>query len=136
MKNQDIEQAVFEEFLKVSQLKIENLSPFDQPRLTFQFGERKVGVELTDLFGPERSIDKIRTTLRKKIEKDHAFPGHETWLLLYANHEPVDDKENLSEEMPQIERLVAEFLSIKKEIARVIIFDMASKQIPLEMIRS
>jgi hypothetical protein len=157
LKNRDIEQAVFEEFLKVSNLTIENLSLSDHPDLTFLIGKRKVGVELSELldeqdkneikinksgqqapgyfFGPEKSIEKIRTILKKKINKDYSLPDHEIWLLFYTNHVPMDHLGKIFDEMPQIEQLVAEFMSIKKNISRVIIFEMWAKKIQLEMSR-
>ena len=157
MKNREIEQAIFEEFLKVSQLKIENLIFIDHPDITFQLGDKKIGLELSEIldkqdeeeikiiksgqqapgysFGPEHTVNKIRESLKKKVNKDYSLPNHEIWLLLYTNHVPMDHMGKIFGEMPQIERVVAEFLTIKKDIDRVIIFEMLSKEIPLEMTR-
>jgi hypothetical protein len=158
LKNSQIEQLIFQEFLKVKNLKVINLVYSDHPDINFELNNKKIGVELSEIlderheeeikiaksggqalgysFGPEYTVDKIRKCLIKKLNKDYSVPGHEIWLLCYTNHVTMQHMGKIFGEMPQIEALVFDFLARKRDVNRVIIFEMGLKEVVLEISRS
>ena len=157
MKNSEIERIIFEEFLEAKNLKVSNLIFSDSPDVRFELEGKKIGCELTEIlderdeaeikiakaggqapgyfFGPEYTVDKIRGTLIKKLNKDYSFPGHEIWLLCYTNHVMMDHMGKIFGENPQVESMVVDFLSSKKNTNRIIVFERYLKKVTLEVVR-
>ena len=157
MKNSEIERLIFEEFLDARNLKVSNLIISDSPDIRFELDGKKIGCELSEILderdeeeikiskaggqapgyftGPEHTVDKIRKTLVKKLKKDYSLPGHEIWLLCYTNYVRMDHMGKKFGENPQVESMVVDFLSTKKDTDRVIVFERYLKEVTLEVVR-
>jgi len=156
LKNSEIEKLVFEDFLKVTNLEVTDIVYSDHPDVKFNFENKKIGVELSELLderdqeeikiiksglqAPGYSFDpmdisKIEMSLKKKKEKDYSLPGHEIWLVLYTNHVGMPLIDHFSEISEKIERLFIKFLEQKKDLNRVMIFEKNLKKIVVDVSR-
>jgi hypothetical protein len=156
LKNSEIEKLVFEDFLKVTNLEVTDIVYSDHPDVKFNFENKKIGVELSELLderdqeeikiiksglqAPGYSFDpmdisKIEMSLKKKKEKDYSLPGHEIWLVLYTNHVGMPLIDHFSEISEKIERLFIKFLEQKKDLNRVMIFEKHLKKIVVDVSR-
>jgi len=158
MKNQEIEKIVFEIIDESMGWKANEVQLGDHPDVTCKIKEQRVAIELTEvldssgdpkeivaskkgleqetrMFDQDYFVKKICGSLKRKVFKDYSVPGHEIWLICYANHISLEGIEVFLSKSEIRSVIWQSFLKYQKNIERVIVFDLNTKKLIVEAIK-
>lgn len=159
MKNEDIEKEVFSRINNEIGWQATQVVYRDHPDVTCLIDGKKIAIELSEIldsdgdvreiiaaktgapqvggaYDQKTFISKIDGTLSKKKNKDYTLKDHEVWLVCYANHISLDSIEIFLKKSELRSVIWQTFLKYSETIERVLIYDLNSRKLIVEAIKS